>query len=106
LETRRHVGHELMFSKENCIAIATSGIFDVGINIFTHNLINAAGGQAEHQIIQRLRRGLRPADDKDILNYYDFVFHINEYLLDHSKRRIKILKSEGHEVIIKDMLDF
>jgi superfamily II DNA or RNA helicase len=71
-----------------------------------HNLINAAGGQAEHIIIQRMGRGLRTAGDKDELNYFDFVFEINDYLMKHSKKRIKILEKEGHEVVVKENLDF
>jgi superfamily II DNA or RNA helicase len=100
-ETRKDVIDRLQKSEE-CIAIATHGIFNTGINVFVHNLINAAGGQAEHLIIQRMGRGLRTAEDKDILNYHDFVFDINPYLHKHSKKRIKILKDQGHEVIVLD----
>jgi superfamily II DNA or RNA helicase len=106
LETRKHVIGELQKSKKDVIAIATQGIFNAGINVFVRNLINAAGGQADHQIIQRMGRGLRVAEDKDMLYYYDFIFKINDYLLTHSKKRIKILKQEGHEVIVKDKIDF
>ena len=100
-ETRKDVIDRLQKSEE-CIAIATHGIFNTGINVFLHNLINAAGGQAEHLIIQRMGRGLRTAEDKDILNYHDFVFDINPYLHKHSKKRIKILKDQGHEVVVID----
>ena len=51
-------------------------------------------------------RGLRTADDKDMLKYYDFIFENNEYLETHSKKRVKILKKEGHDVEIKKELDF
>jgi hypothetical protein len=37
------------------------------------------------------------------LNYFDFVFEINDYLEDHSNKRIEILKKEGHNVEIKEM---
>jgi len=100
-ETRKEVIDKLQKS-ENCVAIATHGIFNTGINVFVHNLVNAAGGQAEHLIIQRMGRGLRTADDKNILNYHDFVFDINPYLYKHSKKRIKILKDEGHDVEVLD----
>ena len=106
LQTRKYIIGELQKSKKDITAIATHGIFNAGINVFLHSLINAAGGQADHQIIQRMGRGLRTADDKEILHYYDFIFKINDYLLEHSKKRIKILKQEGHEVIIKDEIDF
>ena len=64
-------------------------------------MIIAAGGQADHQIIQRMGRGLRVSSDKEDLKYFDFIFDINPYLLEHSKKRIKILKDQGH--IIKEV---
>jgi len=100
-KTRKSVINELQKS-EKCVAIATQQIFNTGINVFIHNLINAAGGQADHQIVQRMGRGLRTADDKEILNYYDFMFEINDYLQKHSKKRMKILKEQGHEVELKE----
>lgn len=105
-ETRKEVIKQLQTAKGDIVAIATQQIFNTGINVFVHNLINAASGQAEHLIIQRMGRGLRTTKDKLELNYYDFVFNINDYLLEHSKKRIKILKKEGHEVEIKEQLDF
>lgn len=102
LDTRKLVIQKLKTSKERVVAIATQQIFNAGINVMVHNVINAAGGQADHHIIQRVGRGLRTANDKEILNYYDFIFYNNEYLLEHSKKRVKILKNEGHEIIIKE----
>ena len=101
-KTRKAVVQQLQTHPGDCVAIATHGIFNTGINVFVHQLINAAGGQAEHMIVQRMGRGLRTAKDKEILQYYDFVFYNNEYLLKHSNKRIKILKEQGHEVLIKD----
>lgn len=100
-ETRKDVIKKLQKSK-HCVAIATQQIFNTGVNVFVHNLINAAGGQADHQIIQRIGRGLRTVNDKEILNYYDFLFEINEYLEKHSNKRIKILKQQGHDVTIEE----
>lgn len=100
-QTRQQVIEKLQ-KEENCIAIATQGIFNTGINVFVHNLINAAGGQADHQIIQRMGRGLRTAKDKDELLYVDFFFENNPYLHKHSLKRVKILKKQGHEVSIID----
>lgn len=99
LETRNEVIRQLQQS-ESAIGIATHGIFNAGVDFFVHNLVNAAGGKADHQIVQRMGRGLRTASDKEILNYIDFLFHINEYLEDHSYKRIRILEEEGHEVEI------
>lgn len=98
VETRKQIIDRLKNEQDKLTAIATSGIFNTGINVFIHNLINAAGGQADHQIIQRFGRGLRVADDKKHLKYYDFVFAINDYLEKHSMKRIKVLEKEGHNV--------
>lgn len=105
LETRKEIIEKLKYSPENTVAIATSGIFNTGLNVFIHNLVNCASGQADHMIIQRMGRGLRTAKDKEGLNYYDFIFHINEYLYKHSMKRVKILKKEGHNVVIKEKFD-
>jgi superfamily II DNA or RNA helicase len=105
LDTRRYVVDQLKKSKKNVVGIATQQIFNAGVNVFVNNLINAAGGKADHQIIQRMGRGLRVADDKPILYYYDFVFKINEYLEGHSEARIKIIEKEGHPVKVKE-IDF
>lgn len=103
IETRCEVIKQLQESKDNMVAIVTQGIFNTGINVFVHNLINAAGGQADHVILQRFGRGLRVAGDKEILDYYDFIFKINPYLLDHSKSRYNILKNEGHDVKMESL---
>jgi len=101
-ETRKQVVDMLQNSKHSCFAIATQQIFNTGINVRIHSLINAAGGQADHLIIQRMGRGLRTADDKDEVLYIDFLFENNPYLKKHSKKRIKILEKEGHKIEIKD----
>lgn len=99
-DTRKEVISLLQTSKSSCIAIATQQIFNTGIDVKIHNLINAAGGQADHLIIQRMGRGLRTADDKEEVLYIDFLFDINPYLKKHSKKRIKILEKEGHTIQI------
>lgn len=102
MKTRKEAVRILQKSKGDVTILASQQIFNTGINVFVHNLVNAAGGQADHQIIQRMGRGLRTADDKEILNYYDFVFGINKYLQQHSEKRMKILTKEGHEVKIEE----
>lgn len=104
--TRDHVVNYLKNYQGKVVAIATQGILNTGINVMIHNLINCAGGKADHQIIQRIGRGLRTADDKETLNYYDWIFKINPYLNNHSEKRIKILRKLGLEIIIKDEIDF
>jgi len=105
LEQRAEVFKELKFG-ENIVAVAMRHIITAGINVFLHNLINASGGQAEHSIVQQMGRGLRCAGDKDQLDFYDFVFRTNDYLLKHSVNRVKVLQNEGHDIIVKKELDF
>lgn len=105
IETRFGVFDELK-TENKVIAIAMRHIITAGINVFLHNMINASGGQAEHNIVQQMGRGLRKAKDKDMLDYYDFMFKTNPYLDKHSKTRIATLKKEGHQIIIKEKFDF
>lgn len=105
LDVREDVYEDLR-TEDNFIAIATRHIITAGINVFLHNLINASGGKADHSIIQQMGRGLRNADDKDILNYIDFIFRTNDYLEDHSKLRLKVLVDEKHTTVIKEDMDF
>lgn len=105
MRTRRAVIDRLKKDKGNVVAIATAGIFNTGINTFIHQLVNAAGGKAEHTMVQRMGRGLRRAPDKDHLLYVDFMFKNNDYLEDHSEKRCDIFVKEGHKVTIKE-IDF
>lgn len=97
-ETRSEVIKQLNEAKEDVVAIATTGIFNTGISTFIHNLINAAGGKADHLVVQKIGRGLRVAKDKKELNYFDFFFENNEYLEKHSKKRVDIISKLGHEL--------
>ena len=97
-ETRSEVIKQLNEAKNDVVAIATTGIFNTGISTFIHNLINAAGGKADHLVIQKIGRGLRVAKDKKELNYFDFFFENNEYLEKHSKKRVDIISKLGHEL--------
>ena len=101
LETRKIVINKLKYD-DNFIGIATGGIFTSGLDVCPEILINCASGQAEHQIIQKMGRGLRRGKNKNDLIYYDFYFEINDYLEKHSKKRIGILEKEGHSVEIRD----
>jgi superfamily II DNA or RNA helicase len=105
IDIRKDVFSDLR-SEENVIAICMQQIITAGIDVFIHNLINAAGGKAEHSIVQRMGRGLRCAPDKAMLDYYDFLFTTNDYLQQHSLNRIQVLEEEGHEIIIKQEIDF
>lgn len=106
LQTRAAAFKELKHNGGNVVAIAMRHIISAGINVFLHNLINASGGKAEHTIIQQMGRGLRCADDKAVLDYYDFIFNTNDYLTDHSNQRLDTLATEGHKIIVKSSIDF
>ena len=97
-ETRSEVIKQLNEADHNVVAIATTGIFNTGISTFIHNLINASGGKADHQVIQKIGRGLRTAKDKKELNYFDFFFDNNDYLYKHSKKRISVIEKLGHQI--------
>ncbi len=92
-------------NKDKVIAIFMKPIITAGIDIKIHDLINAAGGEGAHSTIQLMGRGLRLADDKDILDYHDFHFLNNDYLRKHSEWRMQVLREEGHNVIVKESLD-
>ena len=87
------------------IGIIQKRIITAGINLKIHDLINAAGGEAAHNVIQLIGRGLRLAGDKDKLRYHDFLFLNNSYLQEDAEWRIKVLEKEGHPVTIHDNLD-
>jgi superfamily II DNA or RNA helicase len=104
IDVRKQVIERLK-SADSIIAIVSQKLMSKGLDVKIHCLINAAGGAAIHSTIQRCGRGLRTAKDKDILRYYDFLFNINNYLRDHSEKRIKTLKEEGHTIVIKEEFD-
>jgi superfamily II DNA or RNA helicase len=97
---------EALLKGERSVAIVMRQIITAGINVKIHDLINAAGGNAAHNVIQLIGRGLRTAADKDILRYHDFLFLMNPYLKRHSEWRIEILKNQGHKVTVKESVDF
>ena len=90
---------------EKCIAIIMRPIITAGINVKIHDLINAAGGEGAHNVIQQMGRGLRTSKDKEILQYHDFHFLINDYLKKHSEWRMEVLRKEGHDVTVKTELE-
>jgi len=99
---RRMTVEHLRHHEGDFVGIAIDRIVNKGVNVFIHNLVNCAGGRAEHMVIQRMGRGLRTADDKLGLNYYDFYYKINPYLTKHSEERMRILRNEGHSVTVRE----
>lgn len=91
---------------DRTIAIVMRHIITAGINVKIHDLINAAGGDSAHNIIQLIGRGLRTANDKSLLRYHDFYFLINDYLRKHSEWRMQVIEKERHTLIVKKSIDF
>ena len=80
------------------VTAITTKIMQTGVNLFVHAICNCSGMKSYIATKQRIGRGLRPAEDKECLDYHDFYFTNNEYLEKHSKERIKWLKREGHQI--------
>lgn len=91
---------------DKSVAIVMRQIITAGINVRIHDLINAAGGEGAHNVIQLMGRGLRPANDKERLRYHDFMFNINDYLHKHSEWRVEVLQKEGHNITMLDSINF
>ena len=96
---------EKLKTSEKHTAIVMRQIITAGINVKIHDLINAAGGDAAHNIIQQMGRGLRTAGDKEKLRYHDFMFFNNDYLRKHSEWRYRVLEEEGHNVNIMQKIE-
>jgi superfamily II DNA or RNA helicase len=97
---------EKMLKGGRATAIVMKQIITAGINVKIHDLINAAGGEAAQNMIQLLGRGLRTADDKDMLRYHDFHFQNNDYLRKHAEWRMEVIEQERHELVRKESVDF
>tara|TARA_R100001460_G_scaffold12725_3_gene29047 strand:- start:790 stop:2175 length:1386 start_codon:yes stop_codon:yes gene_type:complete len=86
---------------DKAATIIGTNVMQTGISIdeITH-MINARGLSGEVPTLQGLGRGIRKADGKDTMYFYDFYDRI-PYLENHSKQRIqhyKRLKFEVHNV--------
>lgn len=89
----------LQNKKRKKVVVVASRVWAQGVDIPNIDvLINASGGKSERSAIQKLGRGLRKAEGKEYLDFYDFYDSTNRYLESHSKERIKTYKREGHEL--------
>eukprot|EP00026_Physarum_polycephalum_P004113 Phypoly_transcript_04130.p1 GENE.Phypoly_transcript_04130~~Phypoly_transcript_04130.p1 ORF type:complete len:649 (+),score=96.52 Phypoly_transcript_04130:273-2219(+) len=100
-EARGQVLEKLRSSTATKVVALVSSIGFVGVDVFVHHLINAAGGREAYLTIQKIGRGLRRASDKDVLYYHDFLFslNMNRMLCGQSLARIRTLKQSGYEVL-------
>jgi superfamily II DNA or RNA helicase len=96
IQNRKRVFHQ--FSKGKVDVLICSMIVRRGLNYgIMKVLINAAGGDSEANVLQLLGRALRKHKDKKRVWVDDF-YDIGDYLLRHSKHRLKAYKDEAFEV--------
>lgn len=97
LEDRYNTIKKFVDSPESSVIIGTN-VMQTGISIdeITH-MINARGLEGEIPTIQGLGRGIRKAEGKDTMYFYDFYDKV-PYLEKHSKSRIKHYKKLKFEV--------
>jgi superfamily II DNA or RNA helicase len=87
------------------ILISTVSILSEGIDIPNLNLIiNAVGNKSDIKTIQILGRVLRKLKGKLYGQYIDFIDDVG-MLYHATKSRVSILRKEGHEVIIKNIIN-
>lgn len=88
IDERYKLINKFIKNKDHSVIIGTN-VMQTGINIneITH-MINARGLEGEIPTIQGLGRGIRKAEGKNELYFYDFYDKV-PYLEDHSKKRIK-----------------
>lgn len=97
LQRRYDLIKKFITSKYTSVIIGTN-VLQTGINIneITH-MINARGLEGEIPTIQGLGRGIRKAEGKSVLYFFDF-FDDMPYLKQHSKKRIKHYKQLKFEI--------
>lgn len=97
LDERYSIISKFIASKDHPVLIGTN-VLQTGINIneITH-MINARGLEGEIPTIQGLGRGVRKADGKTEMHFYDFYDKV-PYLEKHSKSRIKHYETLKFEI--------
>jgi len=100
IESRYDIIKEFVNDNKPATIIGTN-VMQTGISIdeITH-MVNARGLSGEVPTLQGLGRGIRKADGKDTMYFYDFYDRV-PYLEEHSKQRVKHykrLKFEVHNV--------
>ena len=84
------------FNEGKIKKIVGSNILNEGISITNMKvLIMASGNKGLAQTTQKIGRVLRISKDKKEGIFYDFIDKGNDFLLKHSKERIKIYKKNG-----------
>lgn len=84
----------------DCLVMIATSLVDEGLDVSNFRaLVMAAGGKSMRQVLQRVGRVLRKKkvgpNKCDVIDFYD---EQNNFLLEHSKERIKLYKNEGFEL--------
>lgn len=85
---------------ENCIIVASVGVFSTGINIpKLHNIIFASPSKSRIRVLQSIGRQLRKSEFKDIATLYDIADDLSwkthkNYTLKHFVERLRIYTEE------------
>ena len=80
--------------------ILATPIFDEGMDMpEIRVLVLAGGGKSQIKLLQRLGRGMRKkTEGENVVEVIDFWDVGNRYLVQHSKKRVEVYKSQGFEV--------
>jgi superfamily II DNA or RNA helicase len=111
---KRDLYKKKMEDGECVILIASYGTFSTGISIKKiHNIFLTESFKSDVIIRQSIGRGLRLHSDKKVLNVIDFVddfsfttihgYSYKNFILKHSKERIRIYKSEKFPYEIQEV---
>lgn len=97
--SKRNKIRKIFAEDTDAIMLASYGVFSTGENVpRIHNLIAGHPWKGKIITMQSLGRGLRTADDKDILNYYDISDDLSHrkkktvwenHTLGHARERIR-----------------
>lgn len=88
---------DAMRSGDGGVFIATP-IYDEGVDVPSIDvLVLAGGGKDQVKLLQRVGRGLRIGEEKDVLIVHDFIDDTAEVLLLHSLSRVKTYEQEGFD---------
>lgn len=92
---------KLVENNDNCIIVASSGVFAMGINMKNlHHLILASPSKARIKLLQSIGRVLRLHDSKNQAIVYDIAddLRIGKYInftLKHFEKRVETYNEEG-----------
>ena len=93
----------LVEQSDDCIVVASYGTFSLGVNVKRiHNIVFASPYKSQIKVLQSIGRGLRTADDKEILKLFDIADNLvynnrENYTLKHFRERINIYNEQGFE---------